>query len=199
MCRRTSDIIRTLSPTKKLPNSQRILQLETSAKWRTCGMLRHCLIHPVAPLLSLLAPLFRPFFSPVRGLPDAAMLRLKSLKYHCFCAAFRHRAGGKGVFPPVIPAETGERTLRCRREEMGIQDREKSRCASKPASLRGIRCLPATTVTWRCRRRRWCRSRPCARSRSGAGSAGRRPSGRCPTAPRRQRAEPRQRRRSCCG
>jgi hypothetical protein len=30
------------------------------------------------------------------------------------------------------------------------------------------------TVGWRCRRRRWCRSRWCARSRSGAGNGGRR-------------------------
>ena len=43
-------------------------------------MLRHCLINPVAPLLSLLAPLFRPFFSPVGGVPVAANLRSKPLK-----------------------------------------------------------------------------------------------------------------------
>ena len=82
-------------------------------------MLRHCLIHPVAPLLSLLAPLFRPFFSPVRGVPNAADPLFKPWKSHSFCATFRRRAGGKGVFPPVIWAKTGERTLSCRREAMG--------------------------------------------------------------------------------
>jgi hypothetical protein len=163
-------------------------------------MLRHCLIHPVAPLLSLLAPLFRPFFSPVRCVPDAAMLRLKYLKYHLFCAAFRRRAGGKGVFQPVIPAETGERTLRCRREAMGIRIvRRAGAPVNQATSLRGIRRLPAATAMWRCRRRQWCRSRSCARSRSDAGSAGRRPWGRCRRGLRRQRAEPRPRRRSCCG
>jgi hypothetical protein len=102
-------------PTIKLPNSQPILQLVTCDNWGTCGMLRHCLIHPVAPLLSLLAPLFRPFFSPVRGVPEAATLRFKPLKSCGFCIAFRHRAGGKGVFRPVIRAKTGERMLSCRR------------------------------------------------------------------------------------
>jgi hypothetical protein len=34
--------------------------------------------------LSLLAPLFQPFFSPVRGVPDAATLRLKPLKRMAF-------------------------------------------------------------------------------------------------------------------
>ena len=118
--RRPTKMTRILRPTKKLPNSQRILQLVISGRWETCGMLRHCLIHPVAPLLSLFAPLFRRFFSPVRGEPDAAILRLKYLKYHCFFTAFRRRVDGEGVFQPVIPAETGERTLRCRREAMGI-------------------------------------------------------------------------------
>ena len=51
----------------------------------------------------------------------------------------------------------------------------------------------------RCRRRRWCRSRACARWRSGGGSAGRRPWGRCPTGPRRRTAARRRRRRPCCG
>jgi len=78
--RRPTKMTRILPPTKKLPNSQRILQLVICGRWGTCGMLRHCLIHPVAPLLSLLAPLFRPFFSPVRGVPDAAILQLKPLK-----------------------------------------------------------------------------------------------------------------------
>src|ERR1700740_1874111 len=84
-------------------------------------MVRHCVIHPVAPLLSLLAPLFWPFFSPVRGLPDAATLRFKPLKSYGFCAPFRRRAGRERVFPPVIRAKTGERTLSCRREARGIR------------------------------------------------------------------------------
>jgi hypothetical protein len=61
-------------------------------------MLRRCLIHPVAPLLSFFAPLFRPFFSPVRGVPDAANLRLNPLESHGFWADFRHRAGSKIFF-----------------------------------------------------------------------------------------------------
>jgi hypothetical protein len=109
MRRRLTEMIFTIPPDEKLPNSQPILQLVTSDKWGTRGMLRHCLIHPVAPLLSLFAPLFRPFFSPVRGVPDAANLRFKPLESYGFCAAFRHRAGGNGVFPPVIWAKTGER------------------------------------------------------------------------------------------
>jgi hypothetical protein len=70
-----------LPPTKMLPNSHRILRLVTSAKWETSGMLRRCLVHPVAPLLSLLAPLFRPFFSPVRCVPDAAILRRRQRNF----------------------------------------------------------------------------------------------------------------------
>jgi hypothetical protein len=38
-------------------------------------MRRHFLIHPVAPLLLLLALLFRPFFSPVGDVRDAGILR----------------------------------------------------------------------------------------------------------------------------
>jgi hypothetical protein len=71
-----------------LPNSQRILPLLTSDKWGTRGMRRHCLIHPATPLLSLLAPLFRPFFSPVRGMLDAAILRLKPLTSFGFLRCF---------------------------------------------------------------------------------------------------------------
>jgi hypothetical protein len=102
-------MIRTLPATKMLPNSQRIVPLETSDKWGTRGLRRYCLIHPVTPLLSLLAPLFQPFFSPVRGVPDGANLRFKPLESCGFCTGFRHPAGRKGVFPPVIWAKTGER------------------------------------------------------------------------------------------
>jgi hypothetical protein len=73
MRRRPIKMTRILPLTKKLPSSQRVLQLVTSDEWGTCGMLRHCLIHPVAPLLSLLAPLFRPFRSPVCGLRSAVL------------------------------------------------------------------------------------------------------------------------------
>jgi hypothetical protein len=79
----------------------------TSDKWGTRGMLRGCLIHPVAPLLSLLAPLFGPFFSPVRDVPDAAILRRKPLRSYDFCAAFRHCAGRKGVFPLLSGLKQG--------------------------------------------------------------------------------------------
>ena len=51
----------------------------------------------------------------------------------------------------------------------------------------------------RCRRRRWCRWRPRARRRSGAGSGGRRPWVRCPTGLRRRMAGRQPRRRSGCG
>ena len=112
-------------PTKMLPNSHGILPLLNSDRSGTRGMPRHCLIHPVTPLLSLFAPLFRPFFSPVRGMPDAAILRLKPLRSLGFCAAFWHRAGRKGVFSPVIGVKQGS-ALR-RREAMGIPDCEKSR------------------------------------------------------------------------
>jgi hypothetical protein len=70
-------------------------------------MLRHCLIHPVTPLLSLFAPLFRPFFSPVHGVPNAANSRFRPLESYGFCADFRHPAGRKRVFPPVIWAKQG--------------------------------------------------------------------------------------------
>jgi hypothetical protein len=70
-------------------------------------MLRHCFIHPVAPLLSLFAPLFRPFFSPVRGVPNAASLRFKPLESQDFCADFRHPTGRKRVFPPVSGLKQG--------------------------------------------------------------------------------------------
>jgi len=74
-------------------------------------MLRGCLNHPVAPLLSLLAPLFRPFFSPVRGVPDTAILRRKPLRSYDCCTALRHRAGRKEVSSPVIWGKTGGRAL----------------------------------------------------------------------------------------
>ena len=142
MRRRPTNMTRILPPTKRLPNSQRVLQLVTSDKWGTCGMLRHCLIHPVAPLLSLLAPLFRPFFSPVRSLPDAASLRFKPLKSHGFLLGFRRRAGGKRVFRPVIPAKTGERPRRCCKEAIGI--RIVRRGAKAPAHAGRARVLPVT-------------------------------------------------------
>jgi hypothetical protein len=53
--------------------------------------------------------------------PDAANLLLKPLKTHGFFPDYRRRAGGKGVFHPVIPAKTGERTRHCCREAMGIR------------------------------------------------------------------------------
>jgi hypothetical protein len=97
-------------PTKKLPNSQRNLPLVTSDKWGTCGMLRHCLIHPVAPLLSLLDPLLGPFRSPVRGLRSASTERHNPMTFLVFsqrsCAP--HRAAEK--FCPVIRGKTGQRT-----------------------------------------------------------------------------------------
>jgi hypothetical protein len=74
-------------------------------------MRRHSLIHPDAPLLSLLDPLFRPFFSPVRGMPDSAILRLNSLRSLGFCAALGHRGGRKGGFTPVIWLKQG--SARC--------------------------------------------------------------------------------------
>jgi hypothetical protein len=99
-------------------------------------MLRHCLIHPVAPLLSLLAPLLRPFFSPVGSVPDAANLLFKPLKSYGFCAVFRPRAGRKGVFSPVISGKTGGATPRCRRECDGNQDCEKGRVSQGPTRSR---------------------------------------------------------------
>jgi hypothetical protein len=73
-----------LPPAKKVAKFASYSAVVTSAKCETSRMLRHCLIHPVAPVLSLLAPLFRPFFSPVRSVPDAANLPLKSLKCRSF-------------------------------------------------------------------------------------------------------------------
>ena len=58
---------------------------------------------------------------------------------------------------------------------------------------------PAMSTGWRCRRRRWCRSKSSARWQSDGGNAGRRLWGRCRTGARRQTAGRRRRRRSCCG
>jgi hypothetical protein len=93
-------------------------------------MLRHCLIHPVAPLLSLFAPLFRPFFSPVRGVPDAANLRFKPLESHGFCADFRHLAGRKGVFHPVSGLKQGSAA---ELPQIAIQAPELMSALSKPS------------------------------------------------------------------
>jgi hypothetical protein len=112
-----------------LPNSQRILQLVISDKWGTCGMLRHCLIHPDAPLLSLLGPLFRPSFSPVDDVPDAAYLRFNPLKSHGFVLLFTHFAGHTGVFLPVIRAKTGGAHAELPQGRDGDHDCEKGRLA----------------------------------------------------------------------
>jgi hypothetical protein len=85
-------------PTKKLPNSQRILRLLASDKKGTSGMLRHCLIHPVTLLLSLLAPLFRPFHSPVRGLRSAVTERGNPLTFLVFCSDLARQAGPRKNF-----------------------------------------------------------------------------------------------------
>ena len=95
-------------PTKKLPNSQRILRLVTSDKWGMCGMFRPCLIHPVTPLLSLLAALLRPFRSPVRGLRSTVTERGKPLTLFVFCSDFARPAGPQKSFSRVIRAKTGE-------------------------------------------------------------------------------------------
>jgi hypothetical protein len=103
-------------------------------------MLRHCLIHPVTPLLSLLAPLFRPFRPPVRGVPDAAILPLKSLRSYDFYAAFGPHAGRKGVFSPVISAKQG--SARCaparKRWGSGLWEEPASR-SQTPAAIAGVR------------------------------------------------------------
>jgi hypothetical protein len=96
-------------PTKKLPNSQRILWLVSSDKWGTCGMFGHCLIHPVTPLLSPLAPLFPPLRSPVRGLGSVAINWGNRLILLVFSSDFACRAGPQKSFSPVIRAKTGDR------------------------------------------------------------------------------------------
>jgi hypothetical protein len=75
----------------------------------TCGMLLHCLIHPVGPLLSFLAPLFGRFCSPVRGLRRAVAERRNPLTLLVFFINFARRAGPLKSFSPVIRAKTGER------------------------------------------------------------------------------------------
>ena len=72
-------------------------------------MLRGCLIHPVAPLLSFLAPLFRPFFSPVRAAPDVAILQRKPLKSCDFCAALRTAPAAGEFFPLLSGLKQGAR------------------------------------------------------------------------------------------
>jgi hypothetical protein len=70
-------------------------------------MFRHCLIHAVTPLLLLLAPLFQPFFSPVRGLRSALTWQDKALTFLVFSSDFACRAGLQKSFSPVIRAKTG--------------------------------------------------------------------------------------------
>jgi hypothetical protein len=67
-----------------------------------------------------LAPLFRPFFSPVDGVPDAADLWFKPLKSHGFVLLLRTLAAAKEFFPLLSGLKQGERTLSCRREAMEI-------------------------------------------------------------------------------
>ncbi|GEM_PF-4547234 len=80
-----------------------------------------------------------------------------------------------------------------------------SRGKEKPR-LRGVFLNHATaginrpgSAARRCRRRRWCSPSPSFRWQNAAGSAGRRPWGRCRTGPGRRTAARRPRRRSGCG
>ena len=70
-------------------------------------MLRHRLIHPVAPLLSLLAPLFRPFFSPVRGLRRAVTERGNPLTFLVLAATLHVTPGRRRVFPLLSGLKQG--------------------------------------------------------------------------------------------
>jgi hypothetical protein len=95
-------------PTKKLPNSQRILWLVSSDKW---GNVRHVrtLSYPPCYSLSPLAPLFPPLRSPVRGLRSAATNWGNHVILLVFSSDFACRAGPQKSFSPVIRAKTGDR------------------------------------------------------------------------------------------
>jgi hypothetical protein len=108
-------MIRTLPTDKNVAKFAAYSAARDPDKCGTCGMLAHWLIHPVTPLLSLLAPLFRPFRSPVRGLRCAVTERSKTLVLLAFCGDFALHAGGKGVFSPVIWLKQGSARFRCRR------------------------------------------------------------------------------------
>jgi hypothetical protein len=147
-------------PTKKLPNSQRILRLVTSDKTGICGMLRHCLIHPVAPLLSLLARLFRPFRSPVRGLRSAVTEPRNPLTFLVFCVDFARPAGPQKSFSPVIRAKTGEyppERGRDRVRRVGVNAR-RGRSSQCRISFRGHLCV--TIERYRARLKGPATSRP---------------------------------------
>jgi hypothetical protein len=108
-------MVRTLPTDKNVAKFAAYSAARDPDKCGTCGMLAPCLIHPVTPLLSLLAPLFRPFRSPVRGLRCAMTERGKPLTLLAFCSDFALHAGGKGVFSPVIWLKQGSARFRCRR------------------------------------------------------------------------------------
>jgi hypothetical protein len=97
--------------TKKLPNSQRILQPVTSDNGERAVVFGRRLVHPVAPQLSVLAPLFGPFRSPVRGLPSAAVGRRESLIYRDVHSIVARPASGKWIICPVIRPKTGEKRM----------------------------------------------------------------------------------------
>src|SRR5215469_12584849 len=70
-------------------------------------MFRHCLNHPVTPLLSLLAPLLRPFRSPVRGLRGAVTERGKPLAFLVFAPILHTAPGRRKVFPLLFGLNRG--------------------------------------------------------------------------------------------
>jgi hypothetical protein len=130
-------------PPKKLPNSQRILRLVTSDKWGTCSMFRPCLIHPVTPLLSLLAPLFRPIRSPVRGLRTPRPSGGNPLTFLVFCSDCARHAEPQKSFAPVIRAKTGER-----RAAAGRGDRDQARFLPQKIVMSRL-SLPARSLRGR--------------------------------------------------
>jgi hypothetical protein len=102
-------MIRTLPTDKNVAKFAAYSAARDPDKCGTCGVLAPCLIHPVTPLLSLLAPLFRPFRSPVRGLRCAVTERGEPLTLLAFCSDFALHAGGKGVFPLLSGSNRGAR------------------------------------------------------------------------------------------
>jgi hypothetical protein len=106
-------------------------------------VLRPCLIHPVTPLLSLLAPLFRPFFASVRGLCSAVTEGGNHLILLVFCTDFARRAGPQKSFSPVIRRKTGERRTALPGGSIGIRPapchKRSSRSVSRHSRASGNR------------------------------------------------------------
>lgn len=131
---------------------------------------------------------------PAREKQDAGNHQTLNPHEHARC--FADHFGGRTLPPPPRSARQAARTDSLTGPHTA-QGRPKAALHTSGSAARDL-THPASAAR-HCRLPPWCRWSACARWRSAAGSAGRRPSARCRTALHRRRAARRPRRRSGCG